>query len=737
MANQNKKPQYFGTIPEIAQAYKNDPRTQLAAAATALGTSTAPVAQGAWAVPDGLARAAQAVLGAYVSKKQGEKYAAREADYIKAQQAASALANTPNPAASNPATANPGLAAAANALGGQQPPQMAPRSADQVNPIQTVDPDAAMWPQGPASGPQGAPGATPPPSGTGLPLTPPVTAPQGLPPGASMPPPGAAPGGLPQAASIVPPSLPMNGGTGPNRGAVNYFRQGIVPIEGGTDKNGRFLTSPAGAYGPSQLMPGTAPEAMALAGYDKNDRRWRTDADVNLAAGEAYYNKQLQDFGDPLKAAAAYNGGPTALRRVLRRARAAGDEANWLSYYPKANTETPKYVRDFAAKIGAAGNPQVSQPAMQIAAPSMEAVPNGPAAPSAQAPAAPQRPAEVQSNRLAMAQQLMASGNPDVMAIAQSYLDKGLDEQNNARTLASQQEFAQGQTGYGAQLNNWQDANSQYRQDAYGQRRDAQTRNFQREQTYRDQTFRAGESALDRAQQTSERQASQQYDFAKTDYGLKFGADEADKTRQNKLDVAGQRQQQAANRNAYFSTATGLKMQAEAGNTINRNAQTIASLERFMDLNDNQRSGGVLGAVGITGAYSAVNDAIAEMRSISSNTTLSALGGSLGTAISDGDRKFIAGANVSSDLGRGANTNIARAVIGSKRRENDYLTEFSNAQADGTAPQFARDWALFAKSVPIVQYDKNGNAVATDKPMTFSQWQSSRPKFDATGKRVN
>lgn len=719
-ARQIDQSQYYGTIPNIAQAFQNDPRSKLAASALALGTSTTPVAGGSWAVPDGLARAAQAMLGAYMNKQQEEKYAAREKGYSKDMRNVAQLASTPQPG--TPAAAPAGTTAPASPFAGAAAALSGTAPTPPGVPLRQIDPDAAMWPQnGPSQG-QGALGATPPPSGTGLPLTPPSMDASLAPRAPIEPPPGP-----PQ---FVPRPSPMGSTTpGGMLSPEEYYRRGIRPIEGGTDpKTGAFRTSPKGAIGPGQIMPGTAPEAAKLAGLPYNERLYKTDAAYNDALGVAYYGKQLADFGDPLKAAAAYNAGPNRVRRAIRR----GGE-NYAQFLPE---ETRKYLVNFAGKIGDAATAGAPQAAQQVAPPTMEAVPNGPPTPSVQVPFAPQRPTEVQSNRIAMAQKLMASGNPDLMVIAQSYLDKGLDEQNAARTLMSQQEFQQGQTGYQANLNNWQNANSDYRQDAYGQRRDAQSRNFTRETGAVDRQFRADQAAAERAQQTSERQAGQQYDFARNVYNNQFQAGENDKNRTNKLDVAGQRQQQAANRNAYFSTATGLKMQKEAGDTINRNAQTITSLERFMDLNEGQRSGGVLGALGITGAYGAVNDAIAEMKSISSNTTLSALGGSLGTAISDGDRKFIAGANVSTDNKRGANDNIARAVIGAKRRENDYLTEFSNAQADGTAPQFARDWALFAKSVPIVQYGKDGNAIATDKPLTFTEWKASRPKYDATGKRI-
>ncbi|MGO4125723.1 transglycosylase SLT domain-containing protein [Inquilinus sp. YAF38] len=74
--------------------------------------------------------------------------------------------------------------------------------------------------------------------------------------------------------------------------------------------NGKPLTSPAGAIGIAQVMPGTAPEAARLAGVPFDDNRYRTDAAYNEQLGSAYYDAQMSKFGDPELARAAYNAGP-------------------------------------------------------------------------------------------------------------------------------------------------------------------------------------------------------------------------------------------------------------------------------------------------------------------------------------------------------------------------------------------------------------------------------------------
>lgn len=97
--------------------------------------------------------------------------------------------------------------------------------------------------------------------------------------------------------------------------------------------------SPAGAIGIAQVMPGTGPEAAQLAGLEWDENRWRNDAEYNRAIGQAYFEKQLRDFdGSLAKAYAAYNAGPGATRKAIKKAGVGG---NWLELLP---AETQNYV---------------------------------------------------------------------------------------------------------------------------------------------------------------------------------------------------------------------------------------------------------------------------------------------------------------------------------------------------------------------------------------------------------
>lgn len=708
--------QYHGTIPGITQAYQNDPRTKLAAQALMQGTSTAPVAGGGWAWADGLSRIGQAITGSLVNKSQEKKYSAREDEYIKAMQAAAALAGQPpqgvNPAMANPAQANPsGVDAAASALGGRV-------DVPQPGAVRPVEMPPSV-PAQQAQRPPMMPGQGGPPQASAIPTQrPPMQPPFPMVEGGSAP--------LPD---------PISGGTGPSRGAAPInpsvlFRQGIVPIEGGTDRNGRFLTSPKGAYGPSQLMPGTAPEALELAGFRRDDPRWRTDAEVNLKAGEAYYAKQLQTFGDPVKAAAAYNAGPGNVRRAMRKAARTGSD--WTQHLPD---ETKKYIVNFQNKVGAVSGADPA--AMQAEVPPAQAEPVAQAPVAPPRPEAPALPDQVQTQRISMAQAMLNSGNPDLVTIAQTYLDKGLDEQQQNRTLSSQQQFAQGQTGYSADLNNWGNAQSDERGFKYGDIRDTKQRNWQSAERVAGQQYQSGERAIDRAYGTQERLGSQDFtagqNAANRDWqtGERIGAQDFTAgqnqlDRGNKLDIAAQKRQQ------YFSTPDGRKLEETTLQGINQNNELIAKYERFMDINKRKATGGAaLNAPVIGSLYTAIDDELQEMAAIANDTTFNTLGG-LGTAISDGDRKFIEKTGVSTQTKGRANTNIARARIGVLRRTNEYLQNYAIYKAEGRSRDFLLEWPAFVKQNPIVT-----NGRATDRPMTFDEWKAKRPKYDASGKRVN
>ncbi len=104
--------------------------------------------------------------------------------------------------------------------------------------------------------------------------------------------------------------------------------------------------SPTGAYGPMQLMPGTAAEL----GVDRHD------PEQNIWGGVKYLDQNLQRFGgNQALASAAYNAGPGAVEK-------AGG-------IPQ-NNETPTYVSRVMRDAGVGGGEMAQAPVAQPAGPS-------------------------------------------------------------------------------------------------------------------------------------------------------------------------------------------------------------------------------------------------------------------------------------------------------------------------------------------------------------------------------
>jgi hypothetical protein len=115
------------------------------------------------------------------------------------------------------------------------------------------------------------------------------------------------------------------------------------------DRDGNLLTSPKGAQGEMQVMPGTARDP----GFGIRPAR-AGDADDLARVGREYFGKMMDKYGDPKLAAIAYNWGP-------------GNTDKWLmagADPSKLPRETQKYSADMAAggevrhfQVGGINNP--------------------------------------------------------------------------------------------------------------------------------------------------------------------------------------------------------------------------------------------------------------------------------------------------------------------------------------------------------------------------------------------
>lgn len=112
--------------------------------------------------------------------------------------------------------------------------------------------------------------------------------------------------------------------------------------------NGQPTTSSKGAVGIAQVMPGTGPQAAALAGVPWDPQKYANDPAYNATIGRAYFQSLVQHYGgDEAKAVAAYNAGPgnakkgTGVDGAIAKANSSGNPGNWQQYLPK---ETQGYL---------------------------------------------------------------------------------------------------------------------------------------------------------------------------------------------------------------------------------------------------------------------------------------------------------------------------------------------------------------------------------------------------------
>lgn len=137
------------------------------------------------------------------------------------------------------------------------------------------------------------------------------------------------------------------------------------------DVNGKPLTSQAGAIGIAQVMPATAPEAAKMAGLEWDEQKYKTDPEYNRKLGQAYFNHQVEIFGNTTLAVMAYNAGGAAVEDFMTGSNFTGKNSThirigdprkgevsidqFVAKFPYE--ETRKYVTAVAKNAGAGGAP--------------------------------------------------------------------------------------------------------------------------------------------------------------------------------------------------------------------------------------------------------------------------------------------------------------------------------------------------------------------------------------------
>jgi hypothetical protein len=109
-----------------------------------------------------------------------------------------------------------------------------------------------------------------------------------------------------------------------------------------------------GTLGPYQLTEGAVKDIIGPA-YDKDKLDWyRTDEKMSKKIAVGYYRRLLKEYGDPLKAAAAYNwGGGNRERKGVRDAVTWANKTgkDWTQY-PSMPAETRNYITTFRKSYG-------------------------------------------------------------------------------------------------------------------------------------------------------------------------------------------------------------------------------------------------------------------------------------------------------------------------------------------------------------------------------------------------
>lgn len=708
-------------IPEIAKAYQNDPRTQLAIQAMQQGSSTAPVAAGKYAWADGIARALQGGLGGFMNKRQMRQYAQKDQEL--ADKVAAALAGQgAAPAAMAPQAVAPAAVAPA-AMAPQAPPQPAPQMAPQAAPAPPqaapVDPASQMPPQA-AQGPQGGFQNV---LGQGAPQAPvqgrsynpaDAVAELGMSPEAAQAQYGNGQQGTVH--SAVAQALAGGGGNPaapfPQEGQSSGVQliNAMLPITRSTESNNRdfktdgtAVTSNKGARYAMQVMPATARKP----GFGITPAREDTPEEYNRV-GTELLQKLTEKYGDPAKAWAAYNAGSGRVDHAIAK---HGD--GWLNALP---AETQNYVQKNVAALGGTPSQIAAAGESQMAAPDMDAAYKyDTAAPGV--PDLPQRPADraaAQSLRLSAGQKLLALRDPYLFQRAMEMVDSGMGEQFGADQKALDVLNGRDNTAYEAGLNDHYNAASQQRGDAYQTRSDERqfqhadrtlqsTQAFSHNERLGEQGFQAGENALNRQSQRDLTQMNIQ----------------------GRQDVASIKAQRLQN---FLQTPQGAKMYSQATDAIQKNDNVVASIDQFMQLNKDTETGGMILNNGL-GSWTArsLNGNLQTMDSIVHNLAPQLRQAGQGS-MSDRDLQLFERSIPNIGMTYEANARRAGQIKAFVGRMNDFEQHKLQAASDGTGVSFLRDWSAYRSAVPVIGKDGAPN-------VDFDTWKQSIPQYDAKGNR--
>lgn len=161
---------------------------------------------------------------------------------------------------------------------------------------------------------------------------------------------------------------------------------------------------------------------------------------------------------------------------------------------------------------------------------------------------------------------------------------------------------------------------------------------------------------------------------------------------------------------------TDSKYISEARTTAQQLANTVPLINRFVQLNREVGTGGMMGNALVAGARAMVDPRIAEMRSITDRLTPAMRQGMPGAA-SDRDVAMFQSATVGVGKLGPANQSVAAALRAAAKRQQDYVAYLEDyARKNGSLLGAQEEWDAYASANPM--FDDQGTGVLKLNPTT-------------------
>ena len=709
-------------IPAIAQAYQNDPRTK--AALDLMATSTAPVATGGWGIAEGIARALSGIGGGLIERSQNKRYGEDEQDLLKsrakdipseiARRLSNQSADATGPVQFSPGALSPNMGRWSGQPGGSS-----------FNLPEWAKPQQSTMPlRGDPNGDhEGMGGSGPNPNLVNTSTLPgaPVANNTGLQPGA-----------IPNA-SYTPPSTPSPQGvasfTDPlaGRGRItSKYGQRRAPIAGAsTFHNGVDMAAPKGtpvlAAGDGRVVQAWddtthgGGNSIILQHADGTKTGYAHLSQIGVKPGD------IVQAGQPIGAVGA-TGRATGphLHFTVRDARGRRIDPSTvnLSGKPSAIGNVPlENVAPESATIQVAGAATTGPQQVQL-----PDVPD-----PVQKPTAPDVVPATQSERLLNAYRMIRRANRYEAADAQTMLDKGLGEQSDYNEA------------YATRKQHVADRQYELGMEGYNQDRSARTTsalsarntNLEQRQTYNNtHQINTEQNAF-----TTQRDAKlNDYDMAKArfqsrvEYGLhKLDNDAAWQRTKAEIDSrrATAEDKQAALRDGFFNTRAGRDMRTAYETAQDQESTVNGQLDAFINANKQVATGGTINN-GLNGLRRYGNPNLQAMEGVTSSLGIAATTALKGS-ISDKEEKLARDTVPHTGNTLAENQRRADWMRAAFARKSEFHGHAIDAMIQGSNAYntFRHQWDAFRNSHTV------GDGV------TYDAWLANRPRFDASGRRVN